>query len=130
MKAKPAAPTAGSVQAVIEKRRDLRSPLFIVEVKCKRYDKVFIAQAKNISIGGMLMAGDRIPKVGERFPIEFVLPDGKTRIDCTGEVVWTKHHGSEGSGADGVGVRFVDLDDKKMKAIEHWIKRQESPPKK
>jgi uncharacterized protein (TIGR02266 family) len=114
------------VQAFIEKRRDLRAPLVVLEVKWKKYDKVFIAQAQNISASGLLLASDRDLEVGERFPIEFILPDRKTRVDCTGEVVWIKRYGSQQPGSQGVGVRFVDLDEKKMKAITEWIRRQET----
>lgn len=114
------------VQAFIEKRHDLRAPVFVLEVKWKKYDKVFIAQAQNISATGLLLAADRDLSVGERFPIEFVLPDRKTRVDCTGEVVWIKRYGTHQPGSQGVGIRFVDLDDKKMKAITEWIRKQEA----
>lgn len=118
------------VQAFIEKRQDLRSPLMVLEVKWKKYDQVFIAHGQNISTSGLLMASDRQVQVGERFPIEFILPDRTSKVICTGEVVWTKRYGAEGSRSEGVGVRFVDLDETKMKAIELWIKKQEAPSKK
>ncbi len=130
MKGKTSRRTGDGVQAFIEKRGDLRSPLVVLEVKWKHYNKVFIAHASNISMGGLLLSADRPVQVGERFPIEFVLPDEKTKVSCAAEVVWTKRHGPEGSASEGVGVRFVDIDDKKMKAIEQWIKRQEAAAKK
>jgi uncharacterized protein (TIGR02266 family) len=122
--------TTGQIRAFIEKRKYLRDPLFVLEVKWKHYDRVFLGRAENISIGGMFMSSNRPLQVGERFPMEFILPDRKTKIGCTGEVVWTREYTSEGAGSQGVGVRFVDLNAQKMKAIEQWIRKQESHPKK
>ena len=121
---------AGQMQAFIEKRQYLRNPLFVLEVKWKHYNKVFLGRAENISTGGLFLSSKRSPRVGERFPMEFILPDRKTKVGCTGEVVWTRQYTSEGAGSEGVGVRFLDLDDKKMKAVEQWIRKQENRPKK
>jgi len=85
---------------------------------------------QNISMGGLSMSTERPLNAGERFPIEFVLPDNKTKVTCTGEVTWTKLYTSEGSGSEGIGIRFLDLDDRKMKAIGQWIKKQEAGKKK
>jgi Tfp pilus assembly protein PilZ len=127
---KPSSSREDGLQAFIEKRRSLRLPLFVLEVKWKQYDKVFIGQMRNISIGGLLMSAGNSVHAGERFPIEFILPDKKTRVSCTGEVAWTRPYVSEGAGSEGIGVRFLDLDDQKMKAIGQWIKKQAVPKKK
>lgn len=127
---KPSSSREDGLQAFIEKRRSLRLPLFVLEVKWKQYDKVFIGQMRNISIGGLLMSAGRSVHAGERFPIEFILPDKKTKVSCTGEVTWTRPYASEGVGSEGIGVRFLDLDDRKMKAIGQWIKKQEGSKKK
>jgi uncharacterized protein (TIGR02266 family) len=118
------------LQAFIEKRRSLRVPLFVLEIKWKKYNEVFIGRMQNISIGGLFMSTERPLHAGERFPIEFVLPDNKTKVSCTGEVTWTRLYASEGAGSEGIGIRFLDLDDRKMKAIGQWIKKQETGKKK
>ncbi|HEY4485980.1 MAG TPA: PilZ domain-containing protein [Nitrospiria bacterium] len=123
-----AAPKDG-IQAFIEKRRSLRKPLFVLEVKWKQYDKVFIGHTNNISIGGMFMSTTRPVKVGEQFPVEFVLPDQKTKIQCTGEVTWTRPYPQGGDGSEGIGLRFVNIDERKLKAIGEWLQRQEGPKK-
>ena len=76
------------------------------------------------------MSTDHSLHAGDRFPIQFVLPDKKTKVSCTGEVTWTRAYASEGAGSEGIGVRFLNLDDRKMKAIGQWIKKQEAPRKK
>jgi len=118
------------LQAFIEKRRSLRLPLFVLEVRWRKYNKVFIGHTQNISIGGLFMSTERPLHAGERFPIEFVLPDKKTKINCTGEVTWTRSYAAEGAGSEGIGVRFVDLNDQKMKAIGQRIRKQETSKKK
>ena len=118
------------VQAFIEKRNTLRNPLFILEVKWKQYDKVFLGRTENLGLGGLFMETGQTLQVGERFPLEFILPDKKTRVNCTGEVVWTRMYSKEGVGSEGAGVRFVDLDSKKLKAITQWIQAQETRSRK
>lgn len=120
----------GSLQAFIEKRWSLRIPLFVLEVKWKKYNRVFIGRMQNISVGGLLMSTEHSLHVGERFPVEFILPDQKTKIQCTGEVVWTRPYAGEGAGSESVGVHFVDIGVRKMKAIGQWIKKQMAQEKK
>ncbi|HUK55424.1 MAG TPA: PilZ domain-containing protein [Nitrospiria bacterium] len=126
----PVSPNKDGLQAFIEKRRSLRLPLFVLEIRWRKYNKVFIGHTQNISIGGLFMSTERPLQAGEQFPIEFVLPDRKTKINCTGEVTWTRSYAAEGAGSEGIGVRFVDLNDQKMKAIGQWIKKQETSKKK
>ncbi len=105
-----------------ERRRALRSPLLVLEVKGKHYNTIFVGQTGNISEGGLFLNAKRPLQVGDSFPVEFILPDNKTKISCTCEVVWTKRYGP-GSEASGVGIRFVDLDDRKKKVIGDWVRR-------
>ncbi|MEK6684372.1 MAG: PilZ domain-containing protein [Nitrospirota bacterium] len=105
-------------------------PLFVLEVKWKQYDEVFIGQMRDISMGGFLMSAGRSVHAGERFPVEFILPDKKTKVSCTGEVAWTRPYASEGAGSEGIGVRFLNIDDQKIRAIGQWIKKQAVPGKK
>jgi uncharacterized protein (TIGR02266 family) len=129
-KATPQRRAEPQIQAFIENRHYLRHPLIVLEVKWKHYDKVFLGHTENISLGGLYMSTDRVLHVGERFPLEFILPDRRTKVVCMGEVSWTRDYLSEGKGSQGVGIRFVDLDQKKIKAIEQWIKKEEVRPKK
>ena len=129
-KGNPPQKTEPQIQAFIEKRQGLRSPLIVFEVKWKRYDEVFLGRTEIISLGGLFMSTNHTTRVGERFPMEFILPDHKIKVDCTGEVVWTRQYPSEGDGSEGVGVRFLDMESKKIKAIKQWIQKQENRSKK
>ena len=126
----PQAKTQPHLQAFIEKRQDLRNPLIVLEVKWKKYDQIFLGSAKNISLGGLFLSTDRSLRVGDHFPLEFILPGGSTKVVCTGEVSWTRQYSPGNAASQGVGLRFVGLDDRKMKAIEKWIKKQQTQPKK
>ncbi|HXN06817.1 MAG TPA: PilZ domain-containing protein [Nitrospiria bacterium] len=112
MKAKKLSPSSGA-----ERRTSERIPLVIMEVKGKQADRVFLAYAKDISEGGLSLTTENRLNVGDRFPIEMMLPDNKTPVNCTGEVVWKKEIMREGIISQGVGVRFIDLEENKKKAI-------------
>ena len=112
------------LQAIVEKRRSLRVPLMVLEVKWKQFSRVLFGELQNISMGGLFMSVERPLTVGERFPVEFFLPGKKTKISCIGEVSWTRPYAEEGAGSEGVGVRFVGLDKSKVKAIGQWMESQ------
>jgi len=108
-----------------ERRKGRRAPLMVLEVKGKHFEKVFVGYAENVSPGGLFLSAAQPMKVGDRFPVEFVLPDNVTTIRCLCEVVWKRRYDSKGTVTEGMGIRFVDLDQTKRKAITDWVKREE-----
>ncbi len=94
----------------------------VLEVKGKQFDKVFLAYAENLGLGGLRLTSSHPLKIGDHFPVEFVLPDQITKIACTCEVVWRYDSGSH---SEGLGVRFVDLSQQLKKVIGTWIDEEE-----
>ncbi|MFY9269249.1 MAG: PilZ domain-containing protein [Candidatus Manganitrophaceae bacterium] len=107
------------------RRQSPRIPFFILEVKGKHSNRIFVATAENISRGGLFLSSSKPLKIGDRFPIEFVLPDNKTTVRCTCEVAWKKKYDVKGVVSEGVGVRFVDLPPDQKKIINVWIEKEE-----
>ena len=107
-----------------ERRGYPRLPFLVVEVKGKKYNEVFLGYAQDLSLGGLFLKATNSFKTGERFPIEFVLPDNKTKIQCTGEVVWKTHQHSSDDLAEGVGLRFADLNPKSQEVLDRWIEQR------
>lgn len=101
-----------------------RTPFIVLEVKGKHSNEVFLASAENLSPGGLFLSSSKNLKVGGRFPIEFVLPDMKTKIFSTCEVVWKKNYNSVGLASEGIGVRFVDMDPSQKKTISDWVDKK------
>jgi uncharacterized protein (TIGR02266 family) len=110
----------------IDARKAIRSPLLVLEVKGKYYNKIFIGYTKNVSKDGFFLSSQQPLKAGDQFPVEFVLPDNTTKVGCTCEVVWTKEFKSSTGNSMGVGVRFVDLDESKKRTIDEWVIRTEN----
>lgn len=101
----------------------LPSPLLVLEVKGKEYEKIFIGYAENLSVGGLMLSTPKGLKPGDRFPVQFVLPDRTSTVQCTCEVVWKR--GSEpGGSSTGVGLRFVGIGDDARKVLDQWIRRE------
>lgn len=109
----------------INRRQSTRVPYIVLEVKGKHSNKVFLAYAENISQGGLFLSSSQSLKIGDRFPIEFVLPDNKTTVRCTCEVAWKKKYDQNGVASEGVGVRFVDLDSSQKKIISGWVDQED-----
>ena len=113
----------------VDARRSVRSPLLILEVRGKYYNKIFIGYTKNLSKDGFFLSSQQTLKAGDQFPVEFVLPDHTTIVNCTCEVVWTKTFKSITGNSTGVGVRFVDLDESQKRIIDEWVIRTEGKKK-
>ncbi len=108
------------------RRESPRSPFLVVEIKGKHANKIFLAYAENVSKGGAFLAGRQDLEVGDRFPIEFVLPDNKTTVSCMSEVVWKKKYEKTGlQPAEGIGIKFVDMAPDQEKVIGEWVDKEE-----
>ncbi|MFI5304212.1 MAG: PilZ domain-containing protein [Nitrospiria bacterium] len=103
---------------MIERRQSQRIPLVVMEVKGRQANRLFLAYANDISEGGLSLTTENNLKVGDRIPIEMMLPDNKTRVSCTGEVVWKREIMKDGIISQGVGLRFIELEEGKKRAIE------------
>jgi len=115
---------------VVEKsginRRKHPRPFLVLEIKGTHSNKIFLAYAENVSKGGLFLKGTQPVKIGDRFPIEFVLPDNKTTVRCTSEVVWKKKYDQPGlNPAEGIGIKFVDMEPAQKKVIGDWVDKEE-----
>jgi len=107
-----------------ERRGNPRLPLLVLEVKGKKYNEVFLGYAQDLSLGGIFIKATNSFKKGERFPIEFVLPDNKTKIQCMGEVVWKTRLDQSNGLTEGIGLRFADLNLQSREALDRWIEQR------
>ncbi|MFQ5598185.1 MAG: PilZ domain-containing protein [Nitrospiria bacterium] len=111
----------------INRRKHARKPFLVLEIKGSHSNKIFLAYAENVSQGGLFLSGKPPLKIGDRFPIEFVLPDNKTMVRCTSEVVWKKKYDQPGfNAAEGIGIKFVDMDPDQKKLIGDWVDQEEA----
>jgi uncharacterized protein (TIGR02266 family) len=114
-----------------ERRGHPRLPFLVLEVKGKKYNEVFLGYTQDLSLGGIFLKAANSFNAGERFPIEFVLPDNKTKIKCMGEVVWKTRLDQANGLMEGVGLRFADLNPESKEALDLWIEqRRGKTPKK
>ncbi|MBI3607219.1 MAG: PilZ domain-containing protein [Nitrospirae bacterium] len=120
------APKASKPTDGANRRLSERSPMMVLEIKGKYYDKIFIGYAENISRSGLFFSAANPPAVGATFPVEFVLPDNRTMVQCTCRVVWQHRYDTTGRPSVGVGVEFLDLDQAKRALIDQWVKRRSS----
>lgn len=80
-----------------------------------------VANAIDLSLGGMQLRAPVLPNVGERLGFRFQLEDG-ANVSTQGEVVWS---GGEGERDGAFGVRFVDLSPSVRAAIARATTRKD-----
>jgi type IV pilus assembly protein PilZ len=84
----------------------------------------------NISQGGLFIQTKNPLKEGTSVRLVFSLPGIPLLFDLNGEVKWTQEVPSEQQPFAGMGVEFVDLDDRIRDRIENYVKRiSEEMPK-
>lgn len=89
-------------------------------------DNYFIAGfATNLSAGGIFIATPIVHPVGTRFDLAIHLDDGDPRpLRATGEVRWHRPR-DEGSGTpQGIGIRFISIDDDGGERINRFLARR------
>jgi uncharacterized protein (TIGR02266 family) len=83
---------------------------------------------QNISEGGLFVATNELRPIGSRVRVRFSLPGTPRPVEVDTEVRWRKEvtalHRIEG--AQGIGLRFLNLTPEAMAAIKEFIRRRDS----
>jgi uncharacterized protein (TIGR02266 family) len=97
--------------------RPPRSPM-TVPVRCRfpSFLEFVETQSVNVSREGMYLRCDTPPSVGTKIEFEVSLDDGYVILQGTGQVVRVVTTGDRG-----MGLRFIDLDDKSRKLIDRIV---------
>lgn len=80
----------------------------------------------NLSTGGIFLETTSLLAVGVELKIEFILPENRRAITCTGRVAWLNHPQSikNQNLPVGMGLQFIDLSLDDMDSIRRFIKNQ------
>lgn len=117
----PPAPTA---KAPAPKRQSPRVRMQ-AQVDFESDDNFFNGFSANISDGGVFVATVNVLPLGTSVDIGFTLPTGE-RIECKGVVRWVREIDDKQPDVfPGMGVQFVDLEDRSAQAIENFIQQRE-----
>ncbi|MBI4481739.1 MAG: PilZ domain-containing protein [Acidobacteria bacterium] len=95
--------------AVPEKRRYLRVPLLVRQLRVKDDRGAFFGYATNLSTSGIFVQTFHLKAIGSRLQLLFTLPGDTSAIACMAEVVWVRDYDLKGHKNPGVGLRFVEL---------------------
>ena len=102
----------------IERRK---APRYDVEIPvvCEIKDEKSTYSINNISTGGVFIVTPSPLSTGQIFSIDFELPDKSAHIKTGVRVAWLSKEGAY----KGMGVEFIDLDDKSFDAILAYIEK-------
>ena len=99
----------------VEKRKFRRVPM-VAKIEAETRGKQGIVEARNISVGGMLLRAAETLAEGQTIRLHFTLPGSDQEIIVQGTV----QHVSPGAF---MGVRFDGLDPQALAAIEGYVNR-------
>jgi uncharacterized protein (TIGR02266 family) len=110
------------IKRQLHRRRLLNTPLIVMQDSTDSGRKSFFGYAKNISAGGMFIASINPPEPGSRFQVEFSMPGSQSgRVECTCEVVWKRLYTKRGPYEPGMGLKFLEIQERSVQAIDTWV---------
>lgn len=104
---------------VVPQRKDMRSTLG-VSIQGMKGSKPYVAEARNISISGMLLSSDHDLLTGDVLTCSFSIGHSEVSLDCV--VVRVD---ATAAGSYQYGVRFVNCDRRSLVIIDQFIKKQQ-----
>lgn len=107
-----------------EKRNGARAPIEI-RVEYRTVGSFLSDWVVNISGGGMFIHTESPLKVGAMVRLVFSLPGMPFLFDINAEVKWNQTEPSDKQPVPGMGVEFVQIDDRVQKRIEAYVKQHE-----
>ncbi|MFH1130391.1 MAG: TIGR02266 family protein, partial [Pseudomonadota bacterium] len=109
-----------------EQRREcVRFPAKI-EVSHNSEHNFFTGFMENMSTGGIFVATYGLMEIGERIEINFTVPGYEETVIALCEVRWVREYNPYSEdGIPGMGLKFLELDEKAKPAIEKFICRRD-----
>lgn len=115
----PAAPVERPAKSKKEKRTHPRVKVPF-EVRYRKGSEQVVAKGINLSIGGAFFETTRFLPIGEVFQAQAVFPEGR-RLAIIAEVIWGTNGDEEKKQPPGLGVKFLDVDDKDLPYLKDLI---------
>ena len=106
------------------RRKDLRKHLLVLRVS-EKSSKTFFGYAKNLSKGGMFISSTSPRRVGKEYEISFKFPGDGSDTSCRCKVVWKREYNEKSSIEPGMGIMFLNLDEKTANTIDLWAEKVE-----
>lgn len=100
----------------------LRTAILVRQVKDEDEKMYFFGYAKGISREGLFIQMTWPKEEKAQFRIEFSLTGDEEPIECMAEIVWRRSFVPRALNEPGMGVKFMDLNEKLAKKIDWWIK--------
>ena len=99
-----------------------------VKVDLESDHNFYTGLTQNISAGGVFIATNHIRRIGDRITLKFTLPGSEKTIDVETEVRWIRENSAllRVEGAQGMGVRFINLSAEASAMINGFLESRES----
>jgi uncharacterized protein (TIGR02266 family) len=99
-----------------------------VKVDLESDHNFYTGLTQNISAGGVFIATHHIRRIGDRITLKFTLPGSEKTLDVETEVRWIRENTAlqRVEGAQGMGVRFINLTPEASAAINAFIQSRDS----
>ena len=99
-----------------------------VKVDLESDHNFYTGLTQNISAGGVFIATHHIRRIGDRITLKFTLPGSEKTLDFETEVRWIRENTAlqRVEGAQGMGVRFINLSPEASAAINAFVQSRDS----
>ena len=99
-----------------------------VKVDLESDHNFYTGLTQNISSGGLFIATHHLRKIGDRITLKFTLPGSEKVLAVETEVRWIRENSAlhRVEGAQGMGVRFINLTAEASALINGFLESRES----
>lgn len=109
-----------------EATRQHRRASLSTEIHLESESNFYAGITNNVSEGGVFVASERLLAKGTVLDLEFSVPDGGPPVRTTGVVRWLREDLESIDGPPGMGVQFVELDDRARVRLERFVEHRDT----
>ncbi len=110
----------------IATRRTLRLPLPAKIISAGCLDPRFLGYMANLSETGTFIQSSNPRPVGTYLCLLLDLPEAPGReIACSGEIIWTRGYSGKHGLCQGMGVRFIEIEEEVQRFLRHFCATQD-----
>lgn len=103
-----------------DKRAHPRAKVAPFEVRYRKGSEQVVARGLNLSVSGAFVETTRFLPIGDVFQAQAVFADGR-RLAIIAEVIWGTNGDPEKQTPPGLGVKFLDVDDKDVPYLKDLV---------
>jgi uncharacterized protein (TIGR02266 family) len=114
-----------AMDAAAEQRRAHSRYAVELDIGINSDHNFYAGLVENMSAGGVFIATHLRKPIGERLELTIHLPGAEAPVRASGEVRWVREYSADSNVPPGIGVCFIDLDQRSLELVTQFLSCRE-----